>query len=209
MPQAVAPPPSDDSSLRAIVVRVAGAVTTGIGVLGFVALVGGADYWLRFSSSGLPADETVADLSRNQLLVVGARELFPFLVIAVVEVVLLYLLEQTVKGRIKVRPLARVAHRLQRSRTPDDVEDTRKDLIRVRVALSLVAIPVAVVAHALLAERDTFASLALIAVVATGLALMVALYAGCLRIVVLYEVRPRRLGGECRVRVGQRRVEDF
>jgi len=71
MPQAGASPPSDDSSLRAIVVRVAGAATTGIGVLGFVALVGGADYWLRFSSSGLPADETVADLSRNQLLVIG------------------------------------------------------------------------------------------------------------------------------------------
>jgi hypothetical protein len=169
---------TDNGSLRAIVIRVAGAVATGIGVLGFVALVGGSDYWLRFSSAGLPADETVSDLSNSQLLVVGARELFPFLAIAVVEVVFLYLLEQGVRGTLRVGPLGRLAAFADSKEARLEV-DPRGDLVtRVRVVLSLLAIPIGVGADALLADRITIPSLALVAAVAMVLSLIVLLYAG-------------------------------
>jgi hypothetical protein len=59
----------------------------------------------------LPADEAVADLSHSQLLVVGIRELCPFIVIVLIEVVALYLGEQAVKGDLTRRPvLNRIAN---------------------------------------------------------------------------------------------------
>jgi hypothetical protein len=103
------PTDQDLASLRKLVARVAGAVATGVGVLGFVAVVGGASYWWRFSSAGLPADESVADLTHSQLLVLGVRELFPFMAILTVEAVALYLLEGAVAGTIEVGLLGQLS----------------------------------------------------------------------------------------------------
>jgi hypothetical protein len=74
---AVAGDTPSSASLRDLVLRVAGFIGTGVGVLGFVALVGGADFWLRFSSAGLPADEAVGDMANSQLVVVGTRTSSP------------------------------------------------------------------------------------------------------------------------------------
>ncbi len=167
------PTDQDLASLRKLVARVAGAVATGVGVLGFVAVVGGASYWWRFSSAGLPADESVADLTHSQLLVLGVRELFPFMAILTVEAVALYLLEGAVAGTIEIGLLGRL------SRYADAHKASREEWVtRVRVVTTLLAVPVAVIADGILAQRRTVLSLLLIAVIALVLAIIALIYAG-------------------------------
>ncbi len=167
------PTDRDLASLRKLVARVAGVVATGVGVLGFVAVVGGASYWWRFSSAGLPADESVADLTHSQLLVLGVRELLPFMAILIVEAVALYLLEGAVGGTIEIGLLGRL------SRYADAHKASREELVtRVRVTTTLLAVPVAVIADGFLAQRRTVLSMLLIAVIALVLALIAVIYAG-------------------------------
>jgi hypothetical protein len=52
---------------------------TGVGVLGFTTLVGGAIFYAQMSAVGLPSDQIVSALPRSTLLVVGARFIIPLL----------------------------------------------------------------------------------------------------------------------------------
>lgn len=166
-------PPAPDDPIRSTVVKVAAAAAAGVGVLGFVTLIGGAYYWLRFSSAGLPADEAVGDLSRSQLLVVGVRELFPFLLIAAIEVAVVYMLELAVRGRLTPGPLRRLANYAAKAETPD----ARRLAFRARAGAVLAGAVLAVITDLALGDRNTAQSILLTAVVAGGLALIVIAYA--------------------------------
>ncbi|HEY2537769.1 MAG TPA: hypothetical protein VGI24_12415, partial [Solirubrobacteraceae bacterium] len=69
---------------------IVGAVVGGVGVVGFVAVVGGMVVWLRFDSLNLPADTAVAAIPRTNLIVIGLSTLIPFLILAFAAVFLAY-----------------------------------------------------------------------------------------------------------------------
>lgn len=70
------------------------AIAGAISVLGFVTLVGGAIVWVRFFSAGLPADQAVRAMPRQELITIGAVSLVSFAVIGVIVVLALYLLDE-------------------------------------------------------------------------------------------------------------------
>lgn len=69
------------SSLMGIVLKVLGAIATGIGVAGFVTVVGAAIFWVRFDAIGLPATQAVSVMPKAELLVQGAQEVTIFVMI--------------------------------------------------------------------------------------------------------------------------------
>jgi hypothetical protein len=76
-----------------VAVKVVSTLAGGVGVLGFVALVGGSIVFARFSAAGLPADEALGDVPQSTLLVLGAKALVPFAVAVLVGATLLYVAE--------------------------------------------------------------------------------------------------------------------
>lgn len=78
---------------RSQVVVVLGAVASAIGVIGFVAAVGGIVYWLRFTHLNLPADTMVASIPRDALVATGLSTLLPFIVWGFIAVCLAYILD--------------------------------------------------------------------------------------------------------------------
>ena len=78
-------------------VKLVSAVAAGVGVLGFVTLVGGAILHAQLSAAGLPSDQAVSAIPRSTLLVVGARLLVPLLAVVGLFLSLLWLLERTLK----------------------------------------------------------------------------------------------------------------
>jgi hypothetical protein len=69
------------------------AIAGAIGVIGFVALVGGAIQWVRFWSAGLPADQAVRAMPEAELVTIGAVSLVAFTVLGLLLVLLLYVLD--------------------------------------------------------------------------------------------------------------------
>jgi hypothetical protein len=69
------------SRLTGIVVNVLGAVATGVGVTGAVAVVGAAIFWARFDAIGVPPVQAVTAMPRTELLVQGAQEMIIFVLI--------------------------------------------------------------------------------------------------------------------------------
>jgi hypothetical protein len=70
-----------------------GAIATGIGVLAFVALFGGAVLWDRADQVGLPAAEVVALMPHNSLLATGSYFLGGAVLLALVGVVVLWVVD--------------------------------------------------------------------------------------------------------------------
>jgi hypothetical protein len=77
---------------RGLVLSVVGAIATGIGVIGFVTVVGGAIMWIRFDKAGIPADKAVAVIPRSELVVVGLYTLIPFIALGLLAVFVAYLI---------------------------------------------------------------------------------------------------------------------
>ncbi len=66
------------SGLTSIVVKVLGAIATGIGVTGAVVVVGAAIFWARFDAIGIPPTQAVSAIPRTELLVQGGQEMIIF-----------------------------------------------------------------------------------------------------------------------------------
>jgi hypothetical protein len=81
------------TATRSQVVAVLGAIASAIGVIGFVAVVGGMVYWLRFDHLHLPADTMVADIPQRALVATGLSTLLPFIAWGFVAVCLAYLFD--------------------------------------------------------------------------------------------------------------------
>lgn len=70
-----------EGNLTSLVVKVLGAVATGVGVTGAVVVVGAAIFWTRFNAIGIPPIQAVTDIPRTELLVQGAQEMVIFVLI--------------------------------------------------------------------------------------------------------------------------------
>ncbi len=76
------------------VVTVAGAVASGLGLLGFVTFAGGVVLWTRFKEMGLPAEHAVALVPKAELVSTGAYFLVPALGLAAGMVLLLMIVKR-------------------------------------------------------------------------------------------------------------------
>jgi hypothetical protein len=94
-----------------LVVKVLGAVGTGIGALGFVTLFGGAILWVRANQAGLPANEAVAVIPKNVLVTTGASFLVPAVLLAMLVVLTIAAIHLgfSLPSRLKARTERKVA----------------------------------------------------------------------------------------------------
>jgi hypothetical protein len=84
--------------LMGIVLKVLGAVATGIGIVGFVTVVGAAIFWTRFDAIGLPATQAVSVIPKAELLVQGTQEVILFVGIGLASALLIALVDR--KGMV-------------------------------------------------------------------------------------------------------------
>lgn len=77
---------NDQNPFLGVLLPVLTVLGTGIGVIGFVIFFGGFIVWTRFDAAGLPANEAVAQVPRNDLVVTGASFLVPALLAALAAV---------------------------------------------------------------------------------------------------------------------------
>src|SRR3954452_3162245 len=82
------PTPAEGSDL---LIKVAGVVGAGIGVLGFVTFVGGVIIWARADKAGLPATEAVSVVPNAVLITTGATQLVSAVLIALLAVGLIFI----------------------------------------------------------------------------------------------------------------------
>jgi hypothetical protein len=74
-------------------VRAVPAVAASVGFLGFVAVLGAAIVWTRFTAAHLPADQATSKFPKSDLVAIGAVSLVSFLVLGLLAVLLVYLLQ--------------------------------------------------------------------------------------------------------------------
>jgi hypothetical protein len=120
------------------------AVGTGIGAIGFVIFFGGFIVWARFHAAGLPANEAVAQVPRNDLVVTGASFLVPALLAALAAVAMAVAAwEGFIGNRLRhrkaearesqIRTDARIEMlRAEEKRAEDDVERLQGQMDRYR-----------------------------------------------------------------------------
>lgn len=92
------PSAGGESPFWSIVLPLLSFVGTGIGVIGFVIFFGGFIVWSRFDAAGLPANEAVARVPRNELVATGASFLVPALLAALAAVAVAVVLWDAVIG---------------------------------------------------------------------------------------------------------------
>lgn len=83
-------------------VTVAGAVASGLGVLGFVTFAGGVVLWTRFKGMGLPADHALGLVPKSELVATGAEFLAPAVLLSLLIVVIAVLISNAV-GELAMR----------------------------------------------------------------------------------------------------------
>lgn len=66
-----------DGGIPQSAVRIGGAVLTGIGVVGLATLVGGGIMFMRFQFLGLPTEQALSVVPKNEMLGIGAETLLP------------------------------------------------------------------------------------------------------------------------------------
>jgi hypothetical protein len=69
-----------------------------IGFLGFVAVIGGAIQWVRFTAVHLPASQAVDAIPQSELVAIGAQYLIAFTIVGVFAVVVLYVVDRRAEG---------------------------------------------------------------------------------------------------------------
>jgi hypothetical protein len=80
-----------------------------VGIVGFVAVVGGVITWNRFNAVQLPADQAVAALPQTQLVAIGISALVIFLLLGMGAVILVAQIEKRGPGRRRWALLTLVA----------------------------------------------------------------------------------------------------
>lgn len=99
-----------------LVLKVLGAIAAGIGILGFVTLVGGVIVWARAEQAGLPATEAVAVVPRSVLVTTGATFLVPAMLYALAVVLAIAAVHLIVAlvARFRAQDLSRKAAQLRK-----------------------------------------------------------------------------------------------
>jgi hypothetical protein len=70
------------------------AIASAIGVVTFVALIGGAIQWIRFTAAGIPADQAVRVMPKQELVTIGAVSLVSFMLAGLVTVLVVFLIDK-------------------------------------------------------------------------------------------------------------------
>lgn len=118
-----------EASLWTVLVPVLSFIGTGIGVLGFVIFFGGFVTWSRFDAAGLPANEAVGRIPRNDLVTTGASFLVPALLAALAAVAVAVVLWDATIGN---RRRSRIGDlELRRKEADSDVERLRARVPRL------------------------------------------------------------------------------
>jgi F0F1-type ATP synthase assembly protein I len=94
---------SNSDGAYQLILKVAGVVGTGIGVLGFVTFFGGAILWLRSNEADLPASDAIAAVPRNVLVTTGAEFLVPAVLLALLGVSCLFTVHLAFAGWRKLK----------------------------------------------------------------------------------------------------------
>lgn len=114
-PPIAAGPQTETSSSQDLILKVLGAVGTGVGVLGFVTLFGGAILWIRAERSDLPANDAISVIPNSVLVTTGASFLVPAVLLALLAVAVIFLfhLGFHVPRRVQKRKAFEQARRLR------------------------------------------------------------------------------------------------
>jgi uncharacterized membrane protein len=98
-----------------LVMKILGAVGTGIGILGFVTFFGGAIFWIRAEKAHLPANDVVSAIPNSVLVTTGASFLVPAVLIATLALVVIFLvhLRYDLPRKIRARSGFRTARKLR------------------------------------------------------------------------------------------------
>jgi hypothetical protein len=99
-PQGAAQAPSTAERFAQLGWQALPAIGSAVGFVTFVAIIGGAIEWVRFSAAGLPADQAVRVVPKAQLVTIGAVELVIFFVGGLLALLVVYLLDR--KGNASV-----------------------------------------------------------------------------------------------------------
>jgi hypothetical protein len=122
-----------------VVLQVAAAVATGIGILGFVTFFGGAILWIRAKEAGLPGNEVVAVVPKGVLVTTGASFLVPAVLLALLAVGVIYAIHLgvTFKRRLFSRVSRKdIAQRRSDARQAALHAESQEQLARSRSALA-------------------------------------------------------------------------
>ena len=120
---------AEQSPFLNVLLPVLTVIGTGIGVIGFVIFFGGFIVWTRFDAAGLPANEAVAKVPRNELVVTGASFLVPALLAALAAVAVAVVFWDALIGNPRRDRVARL--KAERIRTAAQVEKLRAEAARI------------------------------------------------------------------------------
>lgn len=91
VPQAASSSSAGSAGPGDLVMKILAAAGTGIGILGFVTLFGGAIFWIRAEKAHLPANDVVSVVPNSVLITTGASFLVPAVLIATLALVVIFL----------------------------------------------------------------------------------------------------------------------
>ncbi|HEX3804165.1 MAG TPA: hypothetical protein VHV75_15115 [Solirubrobacteraceae bacterium] len=86
---------SADRGLKDLALKAVPAIGSAIGIVGFVAAIGGAIEWVRFNAAGLPATQAVSAAPKGELVITGAWALAVFLLFAFLAVLLVFVWDRS------------------------------------------------------------------------------------------------------------------
>jgi hypothetical protein len=102
------------------VLKALGVIGTGVGVLGFVTLFGGAILWIRAERANLPANDAISVIPNGVLVTTGASFLVPAVLLALLAVTFIFLfhlgfdLPRRLKKRNSFEQARRLRHKAER-----------------------------------------------------------------------------------------------
>ncbi|HEX4435174.1 MAG TPA: hypothetical protein VH061_00110 [Solirubrobacteraceae bacterium] len=76
------------------------AVSSAIGISGFISVLGAGILWIRFSAANIPAEQAIGDLPKSSLLVTGVVTLVLYLALGLLAVLAVYLTQAAVLNRL-------------------------------------------------------------------------------------------------------------
>lgn len=104
--------PAAPPSFWSVLMPVLSFVGTGIGLIGFVVFFGGFVLWTRFDEIGLPADEAVWHVPKDDLVTTGASFLVPTVALGAVAVAIAFAARAWTIGRSQRQRVAEAAHKV-------------------------------------------------------------------------------------------------
>lgn len=149
-------PEANSSDGRDLVLKILGAIGTGVGILGFVTLFGGAILWIRADQAGLPANDAVSAIPNSVLVTTGASFLVPAVLLASLAVAFIFVVHLGFGLWRRVRKDNRFKEARELRRKAD--EEAREAEAKIQLALAARTLATSLSDAADLAQKDATAS---------------------------------------------------